>query len=69
MTCNALIKEWFIAAYMWRRPNLKCWGMQSASAYLYLAAASQGTCCEIVRGCEILCHEGAPHLSLNISRV
>lgn len=58
MAHNALIKEWFITAYTWRRPNVSCWGIQSASAYLYLAAASQGTRCVIVWGCEIFCHEG-----------
>lgn len=69
MPCNALIKEWCVTACTQRRPNLRCWGIQCASAYLYLAAASQGTCCVIVWGCEIFCHEGALHLSLNISRV
>lgn len=46
----------------------RCWGIQCAGAYLYLRAASQGTCCVIVQGHEIFCHEGASHLSLNISR-
>lgn len=69
MPCSALIKEWCITAHMWRRPNMRYWGIQSASACPYLAAASQGTRCVIVWGCEIFCHEGAPHLSLNISRV
>lgn len=40
MPCNALIKEWCVTAYMWRRPNLRYWGIQSASAYLCLAAAN-----------------------------
>lgn len=69
MPCNAFIKEWCITAYTWRSANIRCWGIESASAYLYLAAASQGTPCVIVWGYEIFCHEGAPHLSLNISGV
>jgi len=33
-----------------------------------LTAASQGTCCVTLWGHEIVCREGAPHLSSDVSR-
>lgn len=65
---NALIKEWCIAAYMWKRPTGE---VLRNIVPVYICVQQLLVKEHAVFQCrehKIFCQEGAPHLSLNISR-